>query len=166
MATKKPKRKGQTKALVLTRVFDAPVERVWTAWTQVERLKRWWGPKGFTVPVCEIDFRVGGRYLYCMRSPDGKDYWGTGVYREIVPREKLVKTDSFADKDGNVVPATHYGMSADIPLEMLVTVTFEDLKGKTRLTLTHAGLPSGPDREGANQGWGESFDKLAAFVEA
>jgi uncharacterized protein YndB with AHSA1/START domain len=125
-----------------------------------------WGPKGFTSPTCKVDLRVGGSYLYCMRSPDGKDFWGTGVYHEIVPPERIVYTDSFADENGRVVPATHYGMNADIPREMLVTVTFEEQDGKTKLTLRHAGIPAGPDREGAKQGWGESFDKLAEYVAA
>ena len=125
---------------------------------------KWWGPKGFTTPVCKIDFRVGGVFLNCMRSPDGKDYWSTGVYREIVPLERVVCTDSFADEKGNVVPATHYGMGADVPLEMLVTVTFEDLGGKTRMTLRHEGLPAGEMSDGAGQGWGESFDKLAEYL--
>jgi uncharacterized protein YndB with AHSA1/START domain len=92
-----------------------------------------------------------------MRSPDGQDYWSTGVYREIVPPERIVCTDSFADEHGNVVPATHYGMSADFPLEMLVTVTFEDLGGKTKLTIRQAGQV----HEGAQQGWSESLDKLS-----
>jgi uncharacterized protein YndB with AHSA1/START domain len=67
---------------------------VWKAWTDPERVKRWWGPKGFTAPVCKIDLRVGGKFLYCMRSPDGKDYWNTDVYRDIVERERIVSTDS------------------------------------------------------------------------
>lgn len=163
---KKTKAKGQAKesALVLTRVFDAPPERVWKAWTEPDEFKRWWGPKGFTAPFCRIDLRVGGTYLYCMRSPEGTDYWGTGAYREILPLKRLVYTDSFADAKGNIVPATHYGMRADFPLEMLVTVTFEDLGEMTKLTLRHAGLPAGPDQAGAEQGWSESFDKLAATL--
>ena len=146
--------------LVIERVFDAPRDLVWRAWTEPDHFMRWWGPKGYTCPSCEIDLRVGGKYLNCMRSPDGQDYWSTGVYREIVPMERIVCTDSFADEKGNVVPASHYGMSA-MPLEMLVTVTFEDVRGKTKLTLTHTGLPAGDDRDGARQGWSESFDKLA-----
>jgi uncharacterized protein YndB with AHSA1/START domain len=146
--------------LVIERVFDAPLELVWKAWTEPEHMMRWWGPKGYTAPACEIDFRVGGKYLNCMRSPEGQDYWSTGVYREIVPLERIVATDSFADEHGNVVPATHYGMTAEMPLEMLVTVTFEDLVGKTKLTLCHAGLPA-EMRTDAGQGWSESLDKLA-----
>jgi len=149
------------KGLTITRIFDAPRELVWKAWTESERFMRWWGPKGFTAPFCSIDFRVGGVYLACMRSPDGKDYWSTGVYREIVPMERIVCTDSFADEKGNVVPATHYGMSADFPLEMLVTITFEQQEGKTKMTLRHAGLPAGTMSDQTNVGWNESFDKLA-----
>ena len=153
--------------LVIERVFDAPRELLWKAWTEPEHMMRWWGPKGFTSPACKIDFRVGGKYLFAMQSPEfneGQPIWSTGVYREIVPLERIVCTDCFADEKGNIVPATHYGMGADIPLEMLVTVTFEDLDGKTRMTLRHEGLPAGEMRDGAGVGWNESFDKLADYV--
>jgi uncharacterized protein YndB with AHSA1/START domain len=165
MATRKNPATGSAgPELVITRVFDAPRERVWKAWTEPELCMRWWGPKGFTCPVCRIDLRVGGTYFNCMRSPEGQDYWSTGVYREIVPPERVVCTDCFADEKGNIVPATHYGMSADFPLEMLVTVTFEEQDGKTRLTLKHAGLPPGKDMEDCREGWSQSFDKLAEVV--
>jgi uncharacterized protein YndB with AHSA1/START domain len=154
--------------LVIERVFDAPRELVWKAWTEPERVMSWWGPKDFTCPHCEIDFRVGGRWFSSMQSPefnDGKPIWGVGVYREIVPFERIVCTDSFADEQGNVVPASHYGMEGDFPEEMLVTVTFEEIDGgKTKMTLRHAGLPAGEHLEGANQGWNSSFDKLAAYL--
>jgi uncharacterized protein YndB with AHSA1/START domain len=152
--------------LVIERVFDAPRELVWKAWTEPELVMRWWGPKGFTAPAAEIDFRVGGKILFAMQSADfneGRPIWSTGVYREIVPLERIVMTDSFADEDGNVVPATHYGMGSDFPLEMLVTVTFEDLDVKTKMTLRHEGLPAG-DKDDAGVGWNESFDKLAASL--
>jgi uncharacterized protein YndB with AHSA1/START domain len=147
--------------LVIIRIFDAPRELVWKAWTEPEHFMRWWGPKDFTAPFCQIDLRVGGKYLNCMRSPDGKDYWSTGVYREIVPMERLVFTDSFADENGNIVPATRYGFGSDFPLEMLVTVTFEDEDDKTKVTLKHTGLPAGKIGEQTEAGWNESFDKLA-----
>ena len=150
--------------IVITRIFDAPRELVWKAWTEPERVKRWWGPKDFTAPVIKIDFRVGGVYLYCMRSPEGKDYWSTGVYREIVRLERIVSTDSFADENGNVVPATYYGMSEDWPLQLLVTVRFDEHEGKTKLTLRHAGLPAGESRDLTESGWNESFDKLAEYL--
>ncbi len=139
---------------------DAPRELVWQAWTDPKQLVKWWGPKNFTAPVAKIDLRVGGKYLYCMRSPEGQDYWSTGTYREVVPPERLVCTDSFADADGNVVPGSHYGLGEDFPLEMQVTITFEDVAGKTKMTLQHVGLPeSMSDMTGT--GWNESFDKLA-----
>jgi uncharacterized protein YndB with AHSA1/START domain len=147
--------------LVITREFNAPRELVWKVWTDPERMKRWWGPQNFTAPVCKIDFHVGGAYLYCMRSPEGQDYWTTGVYREIVPLERIVCTDSFADEKGDRVPASHYGMGGDWPSELLVTVTFEDHEGKTKLTLRHAGIPAGEMSDLTKAGWNESFDKLA-----
>ncbi len=122
---------------------------------------RWWGPKDFTSPLCKIDLRVGGRYLWCMRWPDGRDNYTTGVYREVVPFERLVYTDSFADAEGNIVPPSHYGMPADFPPETRVTVTFEEHDGKTTMTLTHAGLPAGEMSEMTGAGWNQSFDKLA-----
>jgi uncharacterized protein YndB with AHSA1/START domain len=150
--------------LVITRVFDAPRELVFRAWTEPERVMRWWGPKGFTAPFCTIDLRPGGVSHCCMRSPEGKDYWSKGVYREIAPPERLVYTDSFSDAEGNVVPASHYGMSGDWPLELLVTVTFEEHEGKTKLTLRHAGIPAGENSDLAEAGWNESFDKLAEYA--
>lgn len=148
--------------IVITRVFAAPRELVWKAWTDPEHMKRWWGPKDYTCPACKIDLRIGGKYLFCMRGSDGQDIWSTGVYRELVAPERIVCTDSFSDEKGNIVPATHYGMGDDIPLEMLVTVTLVEHGGKTTMTLRHAGLPAGTMSEMADAGWNESFDKLAA----
>lgn len=156
------------KALIITRIFDAPVEKVWQAWTDPKMAKKWWGPKDFTAPSIKIDFRVGGKYIFCMHGPKGsewdKDLFSAGIYKEIVPLKKIVCTDSFADKDGNIVPATHYGMNSKMPLEMLITVEFEEVDGKTKMTLTHEGIPAGKDREGAQAGWSTSFDKLEELL--
>ncbi len=146
--------------LVITRVFDAPRELVFKAWTDPELFTQWWGPKDFTSPAAKMDVRVGGTYLACMRSPDGQDFWSTGTYREVSPPERLVFTDSFADAEGNVVPGSYYGMGDDFPIELLVTVTLEDLGGKTRLTLKHSGFPQGEPGEMAELGWNQSLDKL------
>jgi uncharacterized protein YndB with AHSA1/START domain len=150
--------------LKIERIFDAPRELVWKAWTEPERIMRWWGPKDFTSPSCKIDFRVGGTYLFCMRWPHGSDLWSTGVYLEIVQLEKIVYTDSFADEKGNVVPATYYGFSGDFPMENQVTLIFEDIDGKTKLTLIHEGLPAGEHRNNASIGWNQSLDKLAESI--
>src|SRR5262245_49094037 len=120
--------------LTITRVFDAPRELVFKAWTEPERFARWWGPKGWTTPHVTIDARPGGRIHFCMRSPEGIEIWNGGVFREVDPPSRLVTTDYFADEAGNPVPPTRYGMSPDFPAEALVTVTFEDIGGKTRLT--------------------------------
>jgi len=157
MATQKETEKD----LVITRIFDAPRELVWKTWTESERIERWWGPQYFTAPVAKIDFRVGGTYLYAMRGPDGRDYWSTGTFREIVPQKRIVATDNFADEKVNVVPAATYGLSADYPKELVLTVTFEDAgEGKTKVTLCHVGMPAA-DLENARLGWSTSLDKFA-----
>ncbi len=150
--------------MTITRIFDAPRELVWKAWSDPEQLKRWWGPEHFTAPTCKVDFRVGGIYHFCMRSPEGQDFWSTGQYQEITPIERLVFTDSFADAFGNVVAPTYYGMGDDFPSELVVTVMFEALADKTRMTMHHAGIPTGENQEAAQLGWNQSFDKLAASL--
>ena len=151
--------------IVIERVFDAPREIVWKAWTDPEHVMRWWGPKTFTAPAAEIDFRVGGKFLFAMRSPefqDGRVGWNTGEYREIVPYERIVCTIAMADEKGNVVPPSEYGMSGDLASESRLTVEFETVgHGQTRMTMRHEGFPAGEMRDGAVEGWSESFDKLA-----
>lgn len=150
--------------LVVTRVLDAPRELVWKSWTDPEWMKLWWGPAVFTAPVCKIDLRVGGKYLFCMRSPDGQDYWSTGEYREIVPPSRLVYSDNFADAQGNIVSASHYGLPGEWPSQIVVTVTLEDQGGKTKMTMRQQGIPAGVMSEMTSQGWNGSFDKLAASL--
>lgn len=149
--------------VVIERVFDAPVEKVWAAWSEPEQIKKWWGPTGFRAPTVEVDFREGGKYFFSMQSDEwenGREMFSTGTYKEIVPLKKIVCTDSFADERGNVVSASHYDMPAEIPLELTVTVEFEDLgDGRTKMTLTHVGMiPS--ESDDMTNGWNQSFDKL------
>jgi uncharacterized protein YndB with AHSA1/START domain len=146
-------------------IFDAPHEKVWKAWTYPEEVKKWWGPKDFTAPEIKIDLTVGGKYLYCMRVAglDGmvKDFCISGKFTEIVPMERIVSTLSFADENGNPVPAKHYGMPGDWPMEVIATVTFEEVEaGKTKLTVREVGIP-GEMGEPARMGWEQSLDKLA-----
>lgn len=153
-----------TKDLVITRIFDAPRALVWKAWTDPQHLMRWWGPETFTSPTCKVDLRVGGKYLFCMRSPEGQDFWSTGVYNEIVPLERIVYTDSFSDAEGNVISPEAYGMGSDFPIASVITVTFEDYEGKTKMTLRNPGVPEGEMREMTLSGWNTSLDKLAASL--
>lgn len=154
----------KTGDLILERFFHAPVERVWKAWTEPEMVKKWWGPREYTSPVAKIDFRVGGRTINCMRGPDGRDTWSTGVYQEIIPLKKVVVTDSFADEKGNVVPGSYYGMDDDFPLELLLTVTFTEDHGNTHLRLVHSGMPLGEQMDAARDGWSTSLDKLEELL--
>lgn len=148
--------------LVITRHFDAPRALVWKAWSEPEYVKRWWGPQHFTSPVCQIDFRVGGRYLFSMRSPEGQEFYSTGVYQKIEPMDEIVYTDSFADANGNVISPSEVGMN-DVPLESPVTVRFEDQGSGTKLTVI-AHRPTGVMGEYAYLGWNESLDKLAEIL--
>lgn len=160
--------------LIITRMFDAPIEQVWKAWTEPEQLKRWFGPKGFTIPFCEIGLRTGGELRYCMRSPEDtvqpggkRDYWSKAIYDEIILGEKLVYTEKFTDESGNAVPASYYfgeEMGAGWPATTRVSVAFERSEGKTKMTLRHRGIPAGRNRDGAYIGWGQSFDKLAGIL--
>lgn len=145
----------------ISRVFNAPPERVWKLWTETEQYKCWWGPKDFTSPYAKFDLHPGGKFLSCMRGPDGKEYWDTGTFEEIDEPKRIVYTDSFADEHGNVVPASYYGMGTDQPMEMSVEVKLEDIGGKTMLILDHCGIPGGDMIEQTKEGWNQSFDKLA-----
>ncbi len=163
---KKPKAAPEKKSgqLLITRIFDAPREMVWNAWTRPDLVMRWWGPKNYTAPAIQIDLRVGGRYLYCMRSPEGKDYWSTGRFREIAPQKRLILTDSFSDEKGNIVPASYYDMSGDWPLELEVKINFEEQRNKTRLSVLYEHFPAGDVAGLAGQGWNESLDKLGSLL--
>ena len=145
--------------IVINRVFNLPVSVVWLAWTDAEYFKKWWGPRGFTSPSSKMEARVGGKYLNCMRGPDGKEYWSTGVVKELIPERKLVITDSFSDEKGNIKPASEYGMPGNWPKELLITVYLEEADGATKMKLKHQGIPN-EMREDCIKGWNESFDKL------
>jgi uncharacterized protein YndB with AHSA1/START domain len=151
-------------AVVIERTFVATVDTIWQMWTDPEHFKQWYGPKGFTVPVADMDLRVGGRRLVCMemQRPDGTmQMWTTGEYTEIVPVERLVYTESPADENGNVVSPSAMGMPEGYPATTEVTVLLEDLGGRTKMVMTHAGVPAD---SGAGGGWEQAFDKLADHV--
>ena len=148
--------------IVVSRSFDAPLELLWKAWTEPEHFMKWYGPEGFTTPTCEIDLKVGGRHLWSMKSPDGMQMYYTGTYKEIVPMERIVYTDSLSDAEGNVMSPTAMGMPEGSPESMDVTVTFAHEDGKTTVTVSHVGFGEGGDRAGMD--WEQAFDKLTAVL--
>ena len=149
-----------------TRIFDAPRALVWKAWTTPEYVMKWWGPKGFTSPVCRIDLRVGGRCTFSMQTPDGHVGYNGSEFLEIVPLEKIVWLWYFADADGNRVNPAQYGFPDDDREGNLDTILFEDVgTGRTRLTyVRNDPTATAEENEGAAAGYGEIFDKLADVV--
>ena len=151
---------------MIERSFDAPVELIWQMWTDPEHFKAWYGAAGATIPVAKMDLRVGGARLVCMemQTPDGAmRMWFTGEHREIVENARLVYTESMSDEHGTVLSAAAAGMPETHPTTTEVRVELEDLAGRTRMVMTHVGVPEGSP--GA-AGWAMAFDKLAARVVA
>jgi len=144
----------ENRTLVISRIFDAPRELVFKAWTEPERAMQWWGPRGFTVTSYKMDVRPGGSYYVCSRSPEGTNHRLQGVYREIVEPERFVSTYVWADQDGNPTRP-----------ETILTVTLEDLGGKTRLNLHQAVFESVTARDLHQGGWTSSLDCLAEYLE-
>lgn len=150
------------KDLAVTRVFNAPVELVWNAWTDPEKVMRWWGPDGFTSPFARIDFREGGMSLVCMRSPDGRDFYNTWEYRKIVPMELIEFIQNFADKDGGKVDPVAYGLPLDFPRDVRSTVTFKVVSGnKTEMTVTEYGYTVDRYLDLSKAGLEQCLDKMA-----
>lgn len=150
--------------ILIERVFDAPIEMIWQFWTQPEHFKRWYAPEGFSVPVAEMDVRVGGKRLICMemQTPAGsRKMWTAGVYREVSPYTRLVFTESMSDEQGNITAA---GMEeTSQPMTTEVTVSLEAVGERTKMVMTHAGMPQGG--EGAREGWQQAFNKLSVYIE-
>ena len=149
----------EERQISVSRTFEAPLDLLWKAWTEPVHFMKWYGPKEFTAPTCEIDLRVGGRHLWSMLSPDGNQMYFTGSYKEVQPMERLVYTDSMSDAEGNVMSAEMMGMPEGMPVTMDVTVIFEHTDGKTTVTVSHIGHG---DSDRAGMGWEQAFDKLTA----
>ena len=149
----------------ISRIFEASRELVFRAWTDPNYVKQWWGPAGFTSPYCKIDFRVGGEFRFCMRAPNGEEYWNKGVYKEIIVPERIVSVMQFSDPDGNTVPASYHFNTTDFPSEMTDVVTFEVLgQNKTKLTLCRNHSEEIANKYGEIQGWNQSLDRFAASL--
>lgn len=151
-----PSNKFAERELTITRVFDAPRALVFKVWTDPKHLAQWWGPHGFTNPVCEWDVRPGGRIRVDMRGPDGTVYPMSGVYQEIIEPERLVFMTAALDRAGNPM------------FEILNTVTFTEHAGRTTLTLQAKVMKTtaaaAPHLSGMKMGWSQSFERLQAHV--
>jgi uncharacterized protein YndB with AHSA1/START domain len=149
------------RAIVITRIFNAPRELVFKAWTEPTQVAQWWGPRGFTTKVTQLDLRPGGHWHYVMIAPNGKEYPAKGVFREVVPFERIVTTDEFDEGFDKVI-------KADLPQGVMLTALFEDLGSKTKLTLhiLHESIEDRRKHEemGVIPGWNSSFDCLDEFL--
>jgi uncharacterized protein YndB with AHSA1/START domain len=153
--------------LVVTRVFDAPVERVWKAWTDPQQVMQWWGPNGFTSPSAQMDFREGGTSLVCMRASKefgGQDFYSTWAYTKIIPMRSIEYIHNLADKNGQKADPIKLGMPPDFPRDQRHLVTFKDLgNGKTEMTVTEFDWTVGRMQQLAELGLNQCLDKMAAI---
>ena len=156
---------SEVERMVVTRVFDAPRELVWKAWTDPKYVMQWWGPKGFTSPVCKMDFRVGGKYLICTRTPDGQEFWHGGEYHEIVPHEKIISSMYFSDSEGNKVEPAQLGIEHEAIEGAHDVILFEDLgNGQTKLTFIGNEPMESAKNSGQLEGMNQVLDKVAEVV--
>ena len=156
---------NEIERMVVTRIFDAPRELVWKAWTDPKYVMQWWGPKGFTSPVCQMDFRVGGKYLICTRTPDGQEFWHGGEYHEIVPHEKIISSMYFSDSKGNKVDPAQLGIEHEAIEGAYDEILFEDLgNGQTKLTFIGNEPMESAKNSGQLEGMNQVLDKVAEVV--
>ncbi|HSK89025.1 MAG TPA: SRPBCC domain-containing protein [Anaerolineales bacterium] len=153
--------------LVLTRIFDAPLEQVWRAWVEPEMVRQWWGPTGFTCILAKIDFREGGASLVGMRASEefgGGEFYNTWTYRKIKPLQEFEYIQRFTNRDGQAFDPAEVGFPADVPKEVRNVNVFKDLgDGRTELTVTEYGYPSEQARDLSRLGLEQCLDKMAAI---
>jgi uncharacterized protein YndB with AHSA1/START domain len=153
------------KDVVVTRVFDAPTELVWNAWSDPDHVMRWWGPIGFTSPTCQMDFRVGGTSLVCMRSPEGHDLYLTWAYREIAPMRRIEFIQNLADREGKRIDPAEVGMPPDFPQDVRTLVTLEAVSDKTKMIVTEYDYTADHMFDLSLAGLNQCLDKMAASFE-
>jgi len=150
--------------IVIRRILDAPIDLVWKAWTDPKAVMKWWGPKYYTSPSARINLREGGRYVFCMRAPQdqgGQDSYTAGIYKKIVPMERLEFTQSLADEDGNPIEPAQIGMPPDFPKEIHTVVLFKANGNMTELTITEHGWTPSQMAVYSYAGMHQSMDKLS-----
>ncbi len=155
--------RSRPSTIYVERTLDAPMTKVWALWNDPEAMKIWWGPKDYTAPVVQLDFRVTGKLLMAMKSPSGDMFWNTGTYKQIIPHQKIVQSLSFSNEKGEVIPGSDSPVPGKWPDEVLVTVTFKETDGKTLITVTEEGIPL-IMKYFAQKGLEQQFDKFEALV--
>lgn len=154
--------------MITTRIFDAPVEQLWKAWSDSELVKGWWGPTGFTSPLANIDFREGGTSLVCMRAPQeygGFDMYNTWTYTTIIPLELIEFVQHFTDKDGHKIDPSSMGVPPDVPAEVPHRIVFKALDdGTTEIHITEYSYTSEATVSQSKMGMDQCFDKMAAIL--
>lgn len=156
-------------AFEMNRVFDAPRERVWQAWSEADQIARWWGPKGCTLDLHRFEFRPGGFFHYAMKFAGAPAMWGRFNYRDIVARERIVWLNSFANENCGIARAP---FSDVCPLEIENVVTFSDENGKTMVALRATPFGASEQEQryfdelhpSLEQGYGGTLDQLAGFL--
>jgi uncharacterized protein YndB with AHSA1/START domain len=156
--TRMPRMPADMPVLKIERIMDAPMERIWRAWSEPDLVKQWWGPQGYSCPEAKITFREGGQYTFAMKSPEGKVIWSSGTYQKIDPTVKIAFTDYFSDEFVKSITAAQAGMP-DFPDLLFVTVELSKKAGETLMTITHEGIPEHM-KEDCRNGWNQSFDKM------
>jgi uncharacterized protein YndB with AHSA1/START domain len=145
------------------RIYDAPVSAAWQAWADPGKFARWWGLKNYTSHANKIDFHIGGKFLWNMRSPEGRDYFSAGIYREVIPQKRIVISRYFSDAGGNQVPPTQHDLPGGWSGDTVITISFVELDNKVRMTLHESGIPE-EAIEAAVAGWNGSLDKFNAAL--
>jgi uncharacterized protein YndB with AHSA1/START domain len=125
----------------MERTFNASVADAWRIWNDADSIKKWWGPKGYTALVVRNDVREGGSYLWAMKSEQGRMFWTTGTYKEVVANKKIVSTMSFSSENGKTIPGSQVSVPGQWPNEITVIVEFSESEGKARVTVTEVGIP-------------------------
>jgi uncharacterized protein YndB with AHSA1/START domain len=155
---------GADREVLIIRSFDAPRERVWRAWTELEHLKQWHAPRGCEIHFERFDFREGGGFLSCIRNPAFGECWCLGTYLEIEAPERIVYKMALADAEGNLVDSVAAGHGSEWPAETIVTLSFAEEDGKTVLTLHQSVSEELAKRTGAYPSWLDMLERLAGSL--